>query len=205
MAYIEWGEITMKNDELSITCPNCGKLNVIGSKNCSNCGQPLPAQKQWVGQRHRSLSKRVVGVIITIAAVLAIGLLGLIIQHNQVLSYTTFLNEAPQKVIFYDRHHHPVKTLYLIGDRRKKTADGIQGTLVVARKIHLDKNYRSLKPVRYIDSRQHGFLKIQSDPVMKFYYPSRNGKLKSNGQCKITGHPEIKYFSWQGTNGGSTK
>ncbi len=195
----------MKNNELSITCPNCGKLNVIGSERCSNCGQPLPAQKQWEGQHHRPLSKRVVGVIITVAAVLAIGLLGLIIQHNQVLSYTIFVNNAPQKVIFYDAHRHPVKMLYLIGDRRKKTADGVQGTLVVAKRIRPDKNYRSLKPVRYVDSRQRGLLKIQSDPAMKFYYPSRNGKLKSNGRCKITGHPEIKYFSWQGTSGGSTK
>lgn len=50
MAYIKWGEIAMKNNELSITCPTCGKLNVIGSKRCSNCGRPLPAQKQWEGQ-----------------------------------------------------------------------------------------------------------------------------------------------------------
>ena len=191
----------MKNDGLSITCPNCGKLNVIGSKRCSNCGQPLPAQKQWEGQQHRPLSKRVVGVIITIVAVLAIGLLGFIIQHNQVLSYTIFVNSAPQKVIFYDADRHPVKTIYLIGDRRKKTATGVQGTLVVARKIHLNKNYRSLKAVRYVDSRQRGLLKIQSDPVMEFYYPSRHGKLRSNGRCKIVGHPEIKYFSWQGTSG----
>ncbi len=191
----------MKNDGLSITCPNCGKLNVIGSKRCSNCGQPLPAQKQWEGQQHRPLSKRVVGVIITIVAVLAIGLLGLIIQHNQVLSYTIFVNSAPQTVIFSDAHRHPVKTIYLIGDRRKKTATGVQGTLVVARKIHLNKNYRSLKAVRYVDSRQRGLLKIQSEPVMEFYYPSRHGKLRSNGRCKIVGHPEIKYFSWQGTSG----
>lgn len=205
MAYIKWGEIAMKNNELSITCPTCGKLNVIGSKRCSNCGRPLPAQKQWEGQQHRPLSKRVVGVIITITAVLAIGLLGLIIQHNQVLSYTIFVNNAPQKVIFYDTHRRPVRTLYLIGDRRKKTADGVQGTLVIARRIKVDKDYRDLKPVRYVDSRQRGLLKIQSDPVMEFYYPSRHGKLKSNGQCKIVGHPEIKYFSWQGTSGGTTK
>ncbi|MDD6431526.1 MAG: zinc ribbon domain-containing protein [Lactobacillaceae bacterium] len=195
----------MKDNELSITCPNCGKLNVIGSKCCSNCGQPLPVQKQWEGQQHRPLSKRVVGVILTVAAVLAIGLLGLIIQHNQVLSYTTFLNEAPQKVIFYDVHRHPVKTLYLIGDRRKKTNEGIQGTLVISKKVRIDKNYRSLKPVHYTDNRQHGLLEVQSDPVMKFYYPSRSGKLKLNGRCEIVGHPEIKYFSWQGTSGGVTK
>ena len=58
----------MKDNELSITCPNCGKLNVIGSNRCSNCGQRLPAQKQWKVQHHRTLSKRMVGVILTIAA-----------------------------------------------------------------------------------------------------------------------------------------
>lgn len=195
----------MKDNELSITCPNCGKLNVIGSKCCSNCGQPLPVQKQWEGQQHRPLSKRVVGVILTVAAVLAIGLLGFIIQHNQVLSYTTFLNEAPQKVIFYDTHRHPVKTLYLIGDRRKKTTDGIRGTLVISKRVRIDKNYRSLKPVHYTDNRQRGLLEVQSGPVMKFYYPSRSGKLKMNGRCEVVGHPEIKYFSWQGTSGGVTK
>lgn len=195
----------MKDNELSITCPNCGKLNVIGSNRCSNCGQRLPAQKQWKVQHHRTLSKRMVGVILTIAAVLAIGLLGLIVQHNQVLSYTTFLNEAPQKVIFYDAHHHPVKTLYLIGDHRKKTTAGIQGTLVISKRVRIDKNYRSLKRVYYTDNRQHGLLEVQSDPVMKFYYPSRSGKLKLNGRCEIAGYPKIRYFSWQGTSGGVTK
>lgn len=195
----------MKNNELSITCPKCGKLNVIGSEYCSNCGEPLPVQKQLRGRRYRSLSRRMVGVILTITMVVAMILLGVIIQHNQVLSYTTFLNSAPQKVIFSDAHHRPVKTVYLIGDRFKRTADETRGTLVIAKAIHTDKNYHSLTPVHYIDSHRRGLLEIQSKPAMKFYYPRGTEKLKSNGRCEIAGHPEIKYFSWQGTSGGSVK
>ncbi|MGM9907457.1 hypothetical protein [Limosilactobacillus sp.] len=192
----------MKNKELSITCPHCGKLNVIGSRRCSNCGQLLPAQEHWEWREQRHLSRRVIGTIITCVVVLAMLLLGISIQHNQVLSYTTFVNSAPQKVLFYDTHHRHVKTIYLIGDRRKKVADGIRGTLVVAKQIYPSGKLRS---VRYTDSRQRGTLKINSAPAMTFYYPSRTAKLKSNGRCKIAGHPEVKYFSWQGTSGSMTK
>lgn len=195
----------MKNNGLSITCPNCGKLNVIGSDRCSNCGQPLPIKKQWEGQPRHHISKRVIGVTLTIAIVLMMIFLGIIIQHNQVLSYTTFINSAPQKVVLSDAHHHPVKTIYLIGDRRRKTTTGIQGTLVVANKIRPDRNYRSLKPAFYTDSRQRGMLKIESKPTMIFYYPNQNGKLKSNGECRVAGYSAVKYFSWQSTSGGVTK
>lgn len=195
----------MKNSGLSITCPNCGKLNVIGSERCSNCGRPLPIKKQWEGQLHHHISKRVVGSTLTIAVVLVMIFLGIIIQHNQVLSYTTFINSAPQKVVLANAHHHPVKTVYLIGDRRQKTATGVQGTLVVANRIRSDKNYRSLKPVDYIDSRQRGMLEVKSKPAMDFYYPSQDGKLKYNGECRVARHPAVKYFSWQNTSGGVTK
>lgn len=59
------------------------------------------------------------------------------------------MNSAPQKVILYNARHRPVKTVYLIGDQRKKTTTGIQGTLVVANKVRPDSDYRNLRPVRY--------------------------------------------------------
>lgn len=195
----------MKDNKLSITCPNCGKLNVIGSPRCSNSGHPLPNSNQWGLPQHQRIPKRLVGITLTVAAVLAMILLWTIIQHNQALSYATFLNSAPQKVILYNARHRPVKTVYLIGDQRKKTTTGIQGTLVVANKVRPDSDYRNLRPVRYTDSRSAGMVVIETKPTMRFYYPERTGKLTYNGRCTVAGHPDVRYFSWQNISGGVTK
>ena len=187
--------------KLSITWPNCGKLNVIGSERCSNCGQPLPQRDQWRVRRRHYLSRQMVGLIVTAAVVVALFLVGVIIQHNQSLSYATFLNAAPQKVVLLDAKHHPIRSLYLVGDERKVHAGVTRGTLVATKRLKYD--YRADKPIRYVDNRRAGTFILESQPRMCFYYPKDTGKLKYNGRCTVAGEPQVKYFSWQNLSGGA--
>lgn len=189
--------------KLSITCPKCGKLNVIGSERCSNCGCLLPKQGRWPLRRRHYLSQRVVGMIVTAAVVLAIVMVGVIIQHNRALSYATYLNLAPQRIILLDAKQRPIRTFYLVGDDRKLTASGIRGTLVITK--HVKQDYHADKPVRYVDSRQQGSFIVEGQPQMRFYYPKGAGKLKYNGRCTVVGDPRVKYFSWQNLSGGIAK
>ncbi|MCH3921466.1 zinc ribbon domain-containing protein [Limosilactobacillus sp.] len=190
--------------DLSVTCPRCGKLNVIGSRQCSNCGAPLPQPRKKASPTHR-LSRRGLAMMATFGIILALVVLGVIIQDNQPLSYSTFLNSAPQEVELLDQHRRVVSKFYLIGAKKKATATGIDGTAALVSHLRTDNDYRRARQVQYVDNRANGTFTLKASPTMVLNCQTKTGKLKYSGRCYVTDKPSIRYFRWLNSSGGVTK
>ncbi len=192
------------NHDLSVTCPRCGKLNVIGSQHCSNCGAPLPHSTKKASPTHR-LSRRGLAMMATFGILLAMVVLGVIIQHNQILSYSTFINSAPQEVELLDRHQRVVSKFYLIGAEKKSTANEIRGTAALVSHLRTDNDYRRAPQFQYIDDRANGTFTLKTSPEIVLNCQTKTGKLKYSGRCYVTDKPQVQYFRWLNSSGGVTK
>lgn len=192
------------NHSLSVTCPQCGKLNLVGNTRCSNCGAPLPTTKLKSRTPHR-LSKRFLAIIITFSVIVATILVGVIIQHNQILSYATFLNAAPQRIELLDYHHRLVRQFYLIGDQRHFGVNGIHGTAASVSHLSPHDDYHNASRVAYADNRTRGIFTIFTPSRIVLTYPSKKGRLTYSGTCHVVGNPQVRYFRWLNLSGGVTK
>lgn len=180
----------MRN-QLSKTCPNCGKLNPIHENHCTNCGHKLPVNAAQTLGYTQPQSKRQAMVVFTILGlVLLVGVIGISIRQNQEILRTSSINAIPFKVEFFDQHNHQVMVRYLAGKTRKSRNGYATGTLKVTTNM---KNGHS-QQASYVDSRAAKSLVINSTPKMTFYYNTRYGKFNDYGRCRVSGQPAITHF-----------
>ena len=141
----------------------------------------------------------------TFGILLAVVVLGVIIQHNQTLSYSTFINSAPQEVELLDRHQRVVSKFYLIGAEKRSTATGFRGTAALVSQLRTDNDYRRAPQFQYIDDRSNGTFTLKTAPEIVLNCQTKTGKLKYSGRCYVTDKPQIQYFRWLNSSGGVTK